>query len=513
MPQCKHYAICGLDANPGEVLCILHSHDPDKNKEKFDKALAAHRAKIEDNFSYFVFPGDANFCDAKFADCAHFRGSIFKKMAKFDGAVFEHEADFVDTVFSGRANFYSAIFSGTADFSGAKLEKEAVFSGAEFKGMAKFTRAAFKNDADFSDARFDNGADFSNAKFDEEADFSDVVFGEQVKFRKAKFSQEANFTCAKFEKEADFCRTQFTQRAGFYRAIFGERVNFLSAEFTMEANFVGARFTAMAQFTEATFKNGANFRGTTFACQAVFRGACFLGRTLFTTQKEKSDALIFSGAKIDFRDVTIVPLDALIFRNAALQRCRFHDTDLRRAEFADVKWPKKGGRFRVYDEDVELQKGKTREWAHVEQLYRQLKQNYEDRRDYAQAGDFHYGEKEMRRRNPHTPSWLRWLLRVYRCVGGYGERCLPPFLWSIGLFVVCALLYLCLGLQPKDLCSTPVLTSVWGYFDYSLRVMTLLKPDDLVPVGCARYVTTFESLLGPILIGLFALALRQRLKR
>jgi len=51
------------------------------------------------------------------------------------------------------------------------------------------------------------------------------------------------------------------------------------------------------------------------------------------------------------------------------------------------------------------------------------------------------------------------------------------------------------------------------YLFYSFRVMTFLKPEDLVPLGYARYVNAFESLVGPLLIGFFALALRQRLKR
>jgi len=47
---------------------------------------------------------------------------------------------------------------------------------------------------------------------------------------------------------------------------------------------------------------------------------------------------------------------------------------------------------------------------------------------------------------------------------------------------------------------------------YSLRVMTLLRPDDLVPVRVAKVVYTLQSLLGPLFLGLFALAVRQRLK-
>ena len=48
---------------------------------------------------------------------------------------------------------------------------------------------------------------------------------------------------------------------------------------------------------------------------------------------------------------------------------------------------------------------------------------------------------------------------------------------------------------------------------YSFRVMAFLRPDDFTPIGYGKVVHTVQSLLGPLLFGLFALAVRQRLKR
>ncbi len=56
MPECKHYKICGLDANPGEDFCILHSQHS-KDYGAFEEALAEHRKEENGNFRYFVFPG------------------------------------------------------------------------------------------------------------------------------------------------------------------------------------------------------------------------------------------------------------------------------------------------------------------------------------------------------------------------------------------------------------------------------------------------------------------------
>ena len=157
-----------------------------------------------------------------------------------------------------------------------------------------------------------------------------------------------------------------------------------------------------------------------------------------------------------------------------------------------------------------------RSWARIERLYRELKQNYEDRRDYGRAGDFHYGEKEMQRRNPETPRGLRVLLALYWLSSGYGERSLRPVIGAGILLAVCTFGYLALGLSPDKGVSTLSPTNVWDWLQavhYSFRVMTFLRPTDFVPVGYAKVVNTIQSLLGPIFIGLFALAVRQRLKR
>jgi hypothetical protein len=120
-------------------------------------------------------------------------------------------------------------------------------------------------------------------------------------------------------------------------------------------------------------------------------------------------------------------------------------------------------------------------------------------------------------------------------VSGYGERFLRPLLCVVLLLVVGAGTYLWCGLVPKAPLISPVpgapeflvmpgavsrrvpfpitqLNDWLSALHYSFRVMTLLKPEELVPMGFAKVVQTFQSLLGPLFLGLFALAVRQRLK-
>jgi hypothetical protein len=236
----------------------------------------------------------------------------------------------------------------------------------------------------------------------------------------------------------------------------------------------------------------------------LFRGATFSGETRFERGAEAGD--ICASPEVDFRQVVLNPPDAVTFLGTDLTKCRFQDTDLRKVLLDGVTWPRKNGRWIVYDEIAPVEAadesgeegGGRRPWSRIERLYRDLKQNYEDRRDYERAGDFHYGEKEMRRQNPETPRELRFFLWLYWLFSGYGERYRRPLLWAGLLFVGSTIGYMWWGLRLKDGSSSLAWTAPWiNPWDwlraayYSFRVMTLLKPDDWVPLRYAQVINTF----------------------
>jgi uncharacterized protein YjbI with pentapeptide repeats len=455
--HCEHYEICGRDAVKGveENLCVLHSENPGKDKKAFNEALDEHRNEKGTDFSRFVFPGDVD------------------------------------------------------------------FKGTEFTNWVSLFHAKFTQRADFSDAKFLKGVNFRGAKFSEEARFFNVTFIRDTNFSEAEFSRRADFGVAKFRGRTSFARAAFSGYAFFD-----------DAEFMMQAIFAKAKFETAAAFLAVTFAEGGDFSFATFSKGTQFFRARFMGRTLFVAEKQENSAIaVFSDIEADFREVAIAPPDVLIFRDADLQKCLFVGTDLRKAEFAGVKWPKIinkkwpkiirkvwptiVSRDGVFDEIEADEKGEPPAYPHIEQLYRQLKQNYEDRKDYGRAGDFHYGEKEMRRKNPETSRGLKCWLNLYRLVSGYGESWGLPLVWTAGLFAVTTFCYLWWGLlRLKDACTIVDCTRIWETGLYSLKVMILLKPSNFEPSGLGGdVINTLQSIFGPVLIGLFALAIRQKLKR
>ncbi len=589
MKRCKHYNVCGLDADadPSASLCILHSADPNKDKQAFSSALDAHQKEHGANFSRFVFPSyisfgvqvtkdgrlleatplrEPSFFYARFLGGAHFGGATFSQSVSFASAIFYGEAYFVGAKFADFAGFGGATFKDEANFNTAKFNDGGSFSSATFTEMASFYSAEFRNEVRFDDAEFFGESHFTSANFDwcsfqgvkltKQSKFDGAKFKEDIDFQKARFLEETSFAGASFSRKVDFRKSQFAKLADFVETKFSDQVDFSEVTFSVadfgrstfgeEANFRGASFLEHAQFPQVTFSGNANFGSTTFRKRANFRGATFgkganfreslfakesvnlrscsfLGRTIFTGRKQGGrTAQLFSDVKVDFREVEIDPPDALVFRDADLSGCRLLETDLHKIELTSVTWPTTRSRFGierigVYDEIAPPGKNEPRLWDHTERLYRDLKKNYEQKGDHERAGDFHYGEKEMRRKNPETSPMLRFFLTVYWLISGYGERYIRPLVSALVLLVACTVGYLLLGIAPVE--GSPLKLAnlrAWLLATslYSLQIMTLLKPTDMQTIGlAATALKIFQSIVGPVIIAFFALALRQRLKR
>jgi uncharacterized protein YjbI with pentapeptide repeats len=134
-------------------LCILHSHNKEKNPEAFREAMLAKWNQA-----------DEEICD--------FRGVFFPGPVSLPFDIFEKYMDFSRATFKAKAIFFEVYFT-----------KGASFSEASFADLANFASASFMR-ADFSDASFTEGADFSGASFGARANFSRVSFGGRVLFLK-----------------------------------------------------------------------------------------------------------------------------------------------------------------------------------------------------------------------------------------------------------------------------------------------------------------------------------------
>lgn len=359
MKNCKHFEICGLNANADseDDMCILHSTNLNKSKQDFNIALNELRSKNKNDFEYIVFPDKINF---------------------------EMEI-FTENVF-----FRYCTFCGNANFNYASFDKAAIFDGATFNGYATFNATIFSKYASFSGTTFKNYTSFLGTKFK-------------------------------------------------------DKVSFLNSDFsTIGPSFSGVKFVEGAEFIQINFQS-ANAR---------FIDCYFSGKTEFRSGRIGNKFLpLFSEARlIEFIGCEIDPSNPLIFRNVDMSVVAFYDTRLLNIEFTDIHWPKIKNffgmtRLAIYDElenlkrlksekDKDKQKRIRMSFIGEERLYRDLKNNYQIDKDWDRAGDFHYGEKEMCRKNPNTNIVHRLFLTFYWILSGYGERYLRPLFWTIIILLV-----------------------------------------------------------------------------
>jgi uncharacterized protein YjbI with pentapeptide repeats len=406
--------------------------------------------------------------------------------------------------------------------------------------VADFTRFIFPS-AEYAHREFKTRCRFDHATFTRNAIFSDATFTQNASFYCARFMQIAYFYRATFTQEADFCRATFVQDADFSYATFTQNACFLGAEFTQKTNFEKATFAEVVHFIQAQFSASAAFRET------VFRG----DKKLEPQTDDTLPGPVFSLAQFSHPE-------AIVFYKTYLGQALFLNCDVSGVTFSSVTWRKRkrGGKSMVLEEQVSLDRPVAsalrpgsdshdeRNYDLIAELYQQLKKNYDDRKGYWTAGDFHYGEMEMKRLHSRWRSkLLRWwshhfsLAAWYRRFSAYGESYRSPLLWLLFFVLVFfPFLYPVPGLEfnPPSGVAPGWLgysratffrmhpaehpSGFWGMILHSLMtslsVAGFQRELRYVPsYPWGRMVALFELLLTTTLGGLFLLALRRQFKR
>jgi len=194
------------------------------------------------------------------------------------------------------------------------------------------------------------------------------------------------------------------------------------------------------------------------------------------------------------------------FNNVNLSRCKLVGNSIRDMDLTDVIWAQRYGRNILYDENA-LRSGAPIPSGSLKEAYQLLKEKYRALGDHAKAGDFHYGEMEMKRREYGWPKRVLCPEFLYWLFSGYGVGYIRAFIVLLALVGLFAKFYLW---TDSSLFSSSFLQSLL----FSIQVSTLQRPslpEELSQAG--QWLRTVEMIFGPLQIALFALALRMRLKR
>jgi uncharacterized protein YjbI with pentapeptide repeats len=398
------------------------------------------------------------------------------------------------------------------------------FSLSDLSISKEYTRPVY-----FNSSQFFGKAAFSGATFQGKADFSGATFQGTESFSEATFQGEASFYVANFQEEAFFSKAKFR-----------------------DASFSRAKFQGDASFFEAEFQGDADFSNSEFYRKTYF-SADFNGKTKF-------HYVLFEGK------------DKVIFNIENLSNVSFMNSDITGVRFSDkARWVMGGAkiatedRFKIVDErllenEIKEKDGHTKDFnlGSIKAVYRSLRENYEYRMRYDEAGQFFVREMELKRKYREVVSskddsfevkvkqnnWFRRnlfsLTGWYYHLSRYGESIWRPTLAGSVIVILSTLFWLMQSNPTVEFslytteCNPNVISDATsnniskfiGLCEYGIRDHThglkafersiagfipLLPLGSNIKVGIIDYVIKIVG--GAVVFALIAVALRRRFER
>ncbi|MFB6772827.1 pentapeptide repeat-containing protein [Streptomyces sp. NPDC056337] len=524
-------------------------------------------------FDSATFEHDATFGSATFKGGARFQSATFKGGAWFVWATFENGAGFTSATFKEAARFDATRFKGGAWFVLASFEDGACFGSSTFKGFTMFDNAAFKGDARFERATFNGEAQFLSSTFEGVAGFGSATFKAETWFVAATFMEDAGFDLVTFEGDATFDLATFvethqfgplacTGRLGLSGASFGGPVTLAVAARSLECRRTRWSSTAEIRLRYATvdFAHAVFEYPLTIAAEPdpFVLPLGQLAEDVFPRAYDSGVRMV-SLRGVDAAHLVLADLDlwdCLFSGTVHLDQLRLEGACTFRTAPRDVHWrhwpPVRFTQRRVLAEEHHWrarQPGAMEGWVlgtgragplHLAPVYRALRKTFEDGKHEPGAADFYYGEMEMRRHADDIPRSERGLLTAYWALSGYGLRASRALAWLGTAMLVTIVLLMAFGLAqdtPKQTAtgtvpagggkvtfeidkSDPKNSTVDRFtskrFERALNVtlnsvVFRASGQDLTTAG--TYIEMTSRVTEPILLGLAALAIRNRVKR
>jgi hypothetical protein len=547
----------------------------DFGKSRFDQAAFKDiEFKDEVIFTEAVFEGLAEFMRNHFHESAGFQRVTAKDRFVLVRCRFDDYCNFQASEFHDETEISSNIFAGwQVDFHGSSFDRRAWFMTDEFECDAAFANIKFRGETRFDESLFAKGAWFSESVFSGEVSFVDAKFKEDILCRGARFDGRADFD------GLEVPGSMWLESVGGTGEI---SLDWVQATGVVEVIGSFAKVSCM----NAKFRDRVWFRLTgseLWLDNTAFAGSTTVESALAPPSARPNSVAVTAPAAMRLRSVKGTDAEHLTLVDVDLSRCEF--AGLRRPEllhlvgrcrfaamphgfcwrwgFLPWHWAAREALFEehMWRRSVHAPAGKGG-WAtpdanielpvvppeRLAVIYRQLRKAVEDAKNEPGAADFYYGEMEMRRHSPTSPSAERAIIRLYWLISGYGLRAIRSLTALVIIGAAIATLLTGFGLAatapvtttPQHLVGT--LNTTPGQPGRITGTLSGIEPQ--LPSASQRWTTerartaaevTLESfvfrstdqplttagtwttivarIFGPLLLALALLAIRNRVKR
>ncbi len=338
----------------------------------------------------------------------------------------------------------------TINVSASRFTENVYFNETTFNGVTQFERNEFLKDAIFERCEFIDNVSFTYSKFHNTTNFNESFFKREVLFLSVKFLGKIEFVFSKFDK-GSFSLSNFHE-AEFIQCHFIQDTDFKLSKFNRNVIFQQCNFENFADFSESMFGDEAIFANNSFTKQAKFRKLKFTNEELISFYGDLSTIsfLETNVSKIHFGD------DVIWEKQYSEQKNIIDKLKVYLNKLKDFN-----RKFVVQDEQIiEVKSEYGIRLETVLNIYRNLRENFDKKMRYDDAGQFFIREMELKRKfkkkisnssskllteqkNPFLRIFS--VLGFYYLVGKYGESYYRPlkiiipgllfsmlYFWSLG---------------------------------------------------------------------------------
>ncbi len=380
--------------------------------------------------------------------------------------------------------------------------------------------------------------DFAFAEFKEKIDFSKIHFEQKMSFYNTIFNESASFTFSLFKEPVYFSFSKFLSTSNsFQYANFEALVDF--AQSTMRnIKFKEATFTNVC-FTESRFYDDVSFWNVTFLNNAIFKDSIFCDPVDFSESQFKSFTEFEGVTFINNANFSKVSFKNQIKFNGNLSNVSFLDTDIKKVIFGNkTSWEKldltnknekstrKNIDFKIYDEKLLEKSDETQiNLESVKNVYRDLRDNFDQNLRYDIAGEFFVREMELTRKYQDKHQGNRFittkkflLKRVifsfywwYNIIGQYGQSYYRPIISAVPIITLGTCILLNESMEKGVVISMNVL------YDGSLQNAFARSLSAFIPfLSFTKTLTSTDYMLRLLLLPIsitFFVSLKRKMER
>ncbi|WP_350291095.1 hypothetical protein [uncultured Croceitalea sp.] len=362
--------------------------------------------------------------------------------------------------------------------------------------------------------------------------FSSTTFkGESFGIFSSSFNKSTSFASSVFSSDVYITYSYFKDNVDFVDSKFFKS-NDISSVFEKEANFAGAQFTGDSYFN-SKFYQLADFQDIKIKQQLVFSDSSFEGPMLFSNLSIYSEATLefskvkFSSSEISlFQEIEIrgvlvfdhvVFSDMVQFLDCNFNRIIFQKSSIIKATFSSCIFPRSkfSNRIKLWNEDYFYSESHLHidEMNTYEDIYRQLKLNHIQAKNWGVAGDAYRSEMYIKRKllinriieGEFGLIFNYIIMTIYGIFSGYQQSISKPIIWLIITWLGFA--FFMHSYQPQPGFNEAMAKSFVTMFPLSGKIGP-------TPYADHFYIKlVFERLISVVLLTFFVFSVRARLKQ